>query len=460
VSKQTRLPFELDERVEEGLLTAHAGAPLVIEYFQTSGAAAVLEREASTKQRRRGLGAAAMAESLFALWATGGERCEDLEELRADRALAELLGHGLPAAQTARDWLESFHQDDLPLWQAGEKSSVPSESAPLAGLAAANRELCVDVQARLPQATATLDVDAKVYLCDKRAARPTYEGGRGYQPVFALWAEQDLIVADEFRDGNVPAGSGNRRVVERAVAALPPGVEQILLRGDSALYEHELLRWLDEKKIGFAVSADVSPPLLAALRALPEAAWQTDAEEADAVRQWAEVAFVPDDGDHRKDAPAPFRYLAIRLVKTQGLLFADGSDRRHFCVVTNREGDGLELLRWHRGKAGTIEHAHHVLANELAAGALPSQKFGANAAWMRLNVILYNLLSGFKRIALPPEEHAARPKRLRFLLLNVVGKVIRHARATLLRLTDAVVRGRCDRARVQVHRPRLWAAPA
>ena len=40
-------------------------------------------------------------------------------------------------------------------------------------------------------------------------------GNRGYQPGLALCAEQDDIVADEFRDGNVPAGSGNRRVVEK-----------------------------------------------------------------------------------------------------------------------------------------------------------------------------------------------------------------------------------------------------
>jgi hypothetical protein len=34
---------------------------------------------------------------------------------------------------------------------------------------------------------------------------------------------------------------------------------------------------------------------------------------------------------------------------------------RHFCIVTNRSdpegGSGLDLIRWHRQKAGTIEHA-------------------------------------------------------------------------------------------------------
>lgn len=81
------------------------------------------------------------------------------------------------------------------------------------------------------------DIDATVIHCDKRAAKRSYDGNRGYQPVLALWAEQDVIVADEFRDGNVPAGSGNRRVVDKALAALPGGIDKIYLRGDSALYD-------------------------------------------------------------------------------------------------------------------------------------------------------------------------------------------------------------------------------
>ena len=125
-------------------------------------------------------------------------------------------------------------------------------------------------------------------------------------------------------------------------------------------------------------------------------------------------------------------------------MLGDGNRVRHFSIVTNRSdpegGSGLDLIRWHRGKAGTIEHAHDVLMNELAGAALPSQKFGANAAWLRLNVILYNLLSAYKRVGLPEEFHTTRPKRLRFLLLNTVGRIVRHARETLLRCTKEITR--------------------
>lgn len=223
-----RLDFEIEDRLETGLLTAHAGVPGLIEAFRQTGAAAVIDREVQIKQRKRGLGASEMVESVLALWAAGGERAEDLDRLRGDEALATLLGHGLPAAQTARDFLAQFHQDALPLLQAGD-APVPGESAPLAGLGKANAALLLDMQARRPVRTATLDVDATIIDSDKRAARRTYEGGRGYQPVLVLWTEQDVIVGDEFHDGNVPAGCGNRRVVEKAIAALPPGIAGICL---------------------------------------------------------------------------------------------------------------------------------------------------------------------------------------------------------------------------------------
>src|SRR5271169_6497668 len=144
-----------------------------------------------------------------------------------------------------------------------------------------------------------------------------------------------------------------------------------------------------------------------------------------------------------------------------GELLRDGNRLRHFCIVTNRSdpegGSGLDLIRWHRQKAGTIEHAHDVLMNELAGDALPSQKFGANAAWLRLNVILYNLLSAYKRVGLPEELHTARPKRLRLLLLNTVGKVVRHARETLLRCTKEIARALAGppRTRFSLKRPDL-----
>ena len=182
-------------------------------------------------------------------------------------------------------------------------------------------------------------------------------------------------------------------------------------------------------------SADLSEQLQAEILRLPARAWQLERDDGEARREWAEVPYVPDDKDYRKARPCLRRYLAVRITKRQGELFADGRRVQHFAVVTNRAGDGLALLQWHREKAGTVEHTHHVLKSELAAAALPSGKFGANAAWFGLNVLTYNLLTALKRLTPPGDFRTARHKRLRFLLFNTVGKVISHARRTLLRLS-------------------------
>jgi hypothetical protein len=53
---------------------------------------------------------------------------------------------------------------------------------------------------------------------------------------------------------------------------------------------------------------------------------------------------------------------------------------------------------------------------------------------LRLAVLTFNLMTALKRLALPPELLAARPKRLRFLVFCTPGKQVHHARRTLLRL--------------------------
>lgn len=448
-----RLPFELDPNLDESLITAHAGLPLVVEMFRATGAAAKTDELLRHKKKALGLTPSEMLESVFALWTSGGDRCEDFESFRTDRALVELIRHELPAPQTARDFFDTFHPKNLkPIWE-GDSCVVYEESMRLEALAEVNRTVIDHVQSRKIETEATIDVDAVVIECDRKEAEWTYKKTKGYQPVVALWAEQDLILVDEYRDGNVPAGSGNRRVIEKAVAQLPTWVNRRLLRGDSACYEKDVLAYLEKTGVEYAISADVTRELLSDISRMDEAAWTTDRDEGECLRQYAEVIYVPEEKGYksRNDSCPTRRYLVIRVIKKQGYFFADGSDRKHFAVVTNRTGDPLELIEWHRKKAGTIEHVHHVVVNEFAGGAIPSKKFGAKAAWFRANTILYNLISAPKRLTLPEEYRTARPKRLRFLLFNTVGRVVSHAREVLLRFAIELTQRLFDISRVRIH---------
>jgi len=74
-----------------------------------------------------------------------------------------------------------------------------------------------------------------------------------------------------------------------------------------------------------------------------------------------------------------------------------------------------------------------------SAGVYPSAKFGANAAWFRLQVLTHNLLELLKATALDRAYRHARPKRLRFAIFTQFGRVVRHARQQFVRLVTRAV---------------------
>ena len=365
-----------------------------------------------------------------------------MRRLREDEGLGALLGYTPPAPETARQWLDRFHDEELMSERPAQGSFLPAESSGLAGLQEVNKRVIqAYVEAVKPNEEVTLDVDAHLVETSKANAQYCYDGYMAYQPMEVEWAETGLVVADEFREGNVPASKDIRRVVGEGYEGLPVREWKVRVRSDSAAYEpEEILDHWHGESWEFAVSADMSVQLRAAIEELTEEEWHPWKSEANGVvREWAEVPYVPSRQHEKKDAPI-YRYVAIRVRQQQGELWPDGSSVRHFAVVTNRwEMDGQALLEWHRGKAGTIEHAHDILTNDLGAGVYPSAKHGANAAWLRLQVLTHNLLQLLKAVALPPEYSTARPKRLRFAVFTHIGQVVRHAGRVLMRLMSRVL---------------------
>ena len=439
------LPYTVEVLGRVDTLTARAGLPLVVETMRALGLDRVMGEQVRVRQRASGYPEAEKLEALVLLLAAGGDCLDDIEILKADAGLERLLGRRLPAADTLRQFLYAFHdpglitaaQDARPV---GTVAYIPAENAALHGLARVNVALVHQVAAQGQGTRATLDHDATIQESHKREALAHYEGGRGYQPAAIYWVEQDLVVADEYRDGNVPAGMDNLRLIQRGFANLPATVREYYFRADSASYDERVLQWLADPQrpggprgpIGFTISADMTEPLHARCTAVPESAWELLEARAEETVRCAEVEFTP--GDWPKDA-WPLRYLVLQIRKLQGRLFAAGYDTKYLAVVTNRTGAGAALIRWHWEKAGTIELVHDVTKNELGAAVPPCGRLGANAAWYRLSLLTYNVLSAMKSLALPAHLSAARPKRLRFAVFTMAGRLVSHAGGLVLRIS-------------------------
>ena len=103
-------------------------------------------------------------------------------------------------------------------------------------------------------------------------------------------------------------------------------------------------------------------------------------------------------------------------------------------MLTNQQGHRIARLeQLHRPRAA-IEDA---IRNAKASGLrnLPFRSYAMNAAWLELVLCGCDLLAWTKRLLLAGSALAAcEPKRLRYRLLHVAGRIVCHARGLRLRL--------------------------
>jgi Transposase DDE domain group 1 len=119
--------------------------------------------------------------------------------------------------------------------------------------------------------------------------------------------------------------------------------------------------------------------------------------------------------------------IVRRVAPTPGSqLWLKGVAYSHYAFITDREGEMLELEADHRQHA-VVENVIRDSKYGLALNHMPSGKFGANAAWLALNVIAHNLcrwmgrLGGFAIACL-------KAWRLRFFSLP--GRLVAHGPPT------------------------------
>ncbi len=351
-------------------------------------------------------------------------------------------------------YLSAFHDPAKELRRPGGTAFIPAPNEHLRALGNVNRDFVAFVQSRSPQPQATLDMDATLVGSDKEQALWCYQQYKAYQPFNTYWFEQDLVVHSEFRDGNVPTGYQQPRLLQEALEQLPEGVEKVFVRSDTAAYQRELLRYCAEGKnkrfgvIEFAIGVNVTEGFRQAVREVPDEQWKpvTRIDQNGTAhptgQQWAEVCFVPNWAGRSKNGPS-YRYVATRerMRRQLALPGQDGKPEEPDSVetaggelykirgiVTNRRIEGNELINWYRQRCGRSEEVHSVMKEDLAGGRLPSGDFGENAAWWAIMILALNLNAAMKQLVLPPQWGRKRFKALRFGLINLAAVVRRRSR--------------------------------
>lgn len=474
---QSLLPYQYQAQDKNSGMTALSGLPLFLDLFRASGLFESISRHLCVRSSSQGFTDTQMVTSLLLLQLAGGECIDDLRILEADEGFSRLLHgvehHGLPRRvrrELERRWrkvrtrtvpspssvfryLSAFHDPAQEALRVAGKAFIPAPNGALRGFAGVMRDLASFVFRRGGHKTSTLDMDATLVETLKENALFCYEKFKAYQPMNTYWAEAGLMLHTEFRDGNVPAGHEQLRVLKEALLLLPEGVEKVYLRSDTAGYQWDLLSYCaggeNERfgRIEFAVGADVTAAFKKAVSEIPEAEWHPLLRERNGIREetdqeYAEVCFVPNEVAKAGKRGPSYRFLAIRerfsvqlglpdLPAQRPLPFQTmemgGCPYKLFGIVTNRDLPGEELIRWYRGRCGKSEEAHAILKEDLAGGKLPSGDFGENAAWWWITVLSFNLQQMLKRLVLGGEWVSKRMKAIRFALIHLPGRVAKHA---------------------------------
>lgn len=345
----------------------------------------------------------------------GGDSIDDADALRAGATQA-VLGHTVLAPSTLGTFLRSF------TWgHARQLDRVDADLLARAWAAGAGPG----------DAPVTIDIDSSIYetygLKKQGGAKFTYTKVRGYHPLYAVIAGTGDVVHSRLRGGNANSGRGAAGFLTetfnrvRSAGAMGP----LTLRADSGFYAGAVATACRKADVRFSITIKMNPAIHKAITAIDE-------------KDWTPIPYFLDGADVAETTYRPFgknapvvRLIVRRVKPTPGSQLALLVDYAYHAFVTDRPGDAIELEADHRRHA-VVEDAIRDLKYGVGLNHLPSGRFGANAAWLGLNVIAHNLARWTSRIGLGETLIATDTLRRRHL--RTPGRLTRSARKQTLHL--------------------------
>jgi hypothetical protein len=404
-------------------LTSRAGTVLLVGLADRVGLTeALAEAMGGVRKRRSRHDPGRTLRDLAVMLADGGD-C--LADLRALRDQPTLFGE-VPSDATAWRALAALDVERV----AAVRAARAAARARVWELAGAPERVILDLDATLVSAHS-----------DKEQAAGNYKHGFGFHPLLAYEATTKEALAGILRPGNAGANTACDHVelLDLALAQLPEDAKGpgLLVRADSGGATHDFLDQVGPLGLCFSVGFDLTAPVRAAVLALPEKAWRPALSQAGEPREGAAVAELSLDLSRW---PTGTRAICRRERPHPGaqLSFTDDNGYRFQVFITNQRGSRIERLE-------QLHRQHAVVEDRIRCGKdtglanLPFRAFAANAAWLELALCAQDLLAWTQRLLLSGELARCEPKRLRYRLLHVAGRLTQHAR------------------RLRLHLPRGWA---
>jgi hypothetical protein len=319
-----------------------------------------------------------------------------------------------------------------------------ADRTPLVGAETADDHVLVDID----------DTIIEVHGYAKQGAGFGYSGVRGLNALLATMTTTDtapVVVAQRLRKGSCGSPRGAKRLVGDALRTVRTmSSAKPLVRADSAFYGRGPVGAAVRAGADVSVTVRLDPKVKATIAAIGEDAWETieytDAVFDQSTSRWisraevAEIDFTAFSGQKKTDQ-VPGR-LVVRRIPDLNPKATDGQDtlfevwRFHAFFTTTDAGvtDTVAADKIHRGHA-VIEQVHADLKNS-ALAHLPSGRFAANAAWLVLAVIAFNLTRAAATLT-GPALGKATTATIRRKLITVPARIATSARRITLHLPVA-----------------------
>jgi len=306
----------------------------------------------------------------------------------------------------------------------------------------------------------------EVYGRRKRGVAYNHQGQRVGRPHVAAWAETEIVLAADLGDGTDDPRATAPDLLRRALACLPAAARagRVAMRADAGYFAGALARAAHDEKIAFAIGAKRIALLWRLLDGLAEDDWHDAIEMGNA--QVAVAQYCPDWW------PADTRLLIGRVLLDPGQVSADPRSRRrrtlhpdqralpipelasadpvsaYSFILTNLDvsspARAAAAEHWYRHRT-TVENLFRDSKLGAALRHLPSGYPQVNLAWMWGALLAATMAAWLHQLtAVTAGEdivhgHGVRGGKamiatLRWRLIAVPGRLVRHARHLILRL--------------------------